>query len=77
MSDYGDQCRELREAKKEARARFGVPCPVCQEKLPKADPSILLPQQTCKIHKYRDPRPHDHAKTMWGIAGYEKVKRYD
>ena len=32
-------------------------CPVCVAKLPKAHPSILLPQQVCKIHGFRDPRP--------------------
>ena len=75
MSDYGDQCRELRDAKQQARAKHGVPCPVCVEKLPKASPSILLPQRVCKIHKYRDPRPFDHSKTMWGEAGYEEEPR--
>ena len=70
MSDYGDQCRELRNARQTARKLYGVDCPVCVEKLPKASPSILLPQQVCKIHKYRDPRPRDETKTMWGIAGY-------
>lgn len=56
MSDYGDMCRDIREARREARAKHGVPCPVCQEKLPKALPTILLPEQRCKIHGYRDPR---------------------
>ena len=56
-SDYGDFCKELRDAKREARAKYGVPCPECVRLLPKANPSILLPQQRCKIHKYRDPRP--------------------
>lgn len=57
MSDYGDLCRDLRSAKAEARAKHGVPCPECKRLLPKASPSILLPQQTCGIHGYRDPRP--------------------
>jgi len=74
MSDYGDQCRELRDAKRDARDKFGAPCPECVKKLPKASPSILLPQQVCKIHKYRDPRARDESKTMWGIAGYERVQ---
>lgn len=73
MSDYGDQCRELRDAKREARTKYGVPCPVCIEKLPRAHPTILLPQQRCKIHGYRDPRPFDHDKTMWGVAGYVRT----
>ena len=57
MSDYGDMCKDLREMRREARAKFGVPCPECAAKLPKACPSILLPSQRCKIHGYRDPRP--------------------
>jgi len=56
MSDYGDMCKDIRNAKREARFNHGVPCPACVEKLPKANPSILLPQQRCKIHGYRDPR---------------------
>jgi hypothetical protein len=54
--DLGDLFRDLRDTKREMRARFGVPCPECVAKLPKACPSILLPQQTCRIHRYRDPR---------------------
>lgn len=57
MSDYGDMCRDIREARREARSKCGVPCPECVRLLPKANPTILLPQQRCKIHKYRDPRP--------------------
>lgn len=64
MSDYGDLCRDLRSAKAEARAKYGIACPVCKEKLPKANPSILLPQQTCRIHGYRDPR-HRTAETEY------------
>lgn len=56
MSDYGDMCKDIRKARSEARDKHGVPCPVCVDKLPKARPSILLPQQRCKIHGYRDPR---------------------
>ena len=55
-SDYGDLCRDLREAKKEARRLHGRPCPECRRLLPRASPTILLPQQRCKIHGYRDPR---------------------
>ena len=56
MSDYGDLCRDLRDAKRKYRAKHGVPCPDCVQKLPRANPSILLPQQRCRIHGYRDPR---------------------
>lgn len=55
-SDYGDMCRDIREARREARAKHGVPCPKCAEVRPKAQPSILLPQQRCKVDGYRDPR---------------------
>lgn len=56
MTDYGDMCRDLREAKREARSKHGIACPECITKRPKACPTILLPQQHCKIHGYRDPR---------------------
>lgn len=56
-SDYGDLCRDLRDARRDAREKFGVNCPECVRLLPKASPSILLPQQRCRIHGYRDPRP--------------------
>lgn len=57
MSDYGDLCKDIRDARKDARAKYGAPCLDCVRLLPKARPSILLPQQRCKIHGYRDPRP--------------------
>lgn len=59
MGDVGDTFRAFKDARREARAKHGVPCPVCQRKLPKAHPSILLPQQACRIHGYRDPRPRE------------------
>lgn len=59
MSDYGDMCKELREEKRELRARLGVNCPECVAKLPKACPSILLPGQRCRIHGYKDPRKRE------------------
>lgn len=69
MSDYGDMCRDLREARRETRARHGVPCPVCIEKLPKASPTILLPQQRCKMHGYRDLRPRSEDTSYLMPAG--------
>lgn len=57
MGDMGDTFRDWREYKKEQRAKLGVPCPECVRLLPKANPSILLPGQKCRIHTYyRDPR---------------------
>lgn len=56
MSDYGDLCHDMREHKRMMRDKYGIPCPECERLLPKACPSILLPQQRCKIHGYKDPR---------------------
>jgi hypothetical protein len=56
-SDYGELCQDIKKARRDARDKYGIPCPECVKKLPKACPSILLPQQRCKIHGYRDPRP--------------------
>lgn len=74
MSDYGDMCRELKKAKSDVRAEHGVPCPECVKKLPKANPSILLPQQRCKIHKYLDPRPRTLDTDYFLRAGYTEEK---
>ncbi len=60
MGDEGDLWNAMREARRTLRAQHGVPCPVCIKKLPKACPTILLPQQRCRIHGYRDPRPRTH-----------------
>ena len=57
MGDVGDTFNALKDDRRKLREMFGRDCPVCVERLPKASPSILLPQQVCKIHKYRDPRP--------------------
>lgn len=58
MSDTVDGYRSMKEMKRIERERIGVKCPVCIERLPKAHPKILLPQQLCRAHKphYRDPR---------------------
>jgi len=56
MGDEGEFWNDVRQAKREERARLGVACPECLSKLPKASPSILLPGQRRRIHGYRDPR---------------------
>lgn len=56
MSDYGDMCHELRDARRERRAKYGVACPGCQKVQPKRTPTILLPGQRCKVCGYRDSR---------------------
>ena len=61
MGDMGDYFRDLKEYRKERRAKFGMECPQCKIARPKAHPSILLPGQRCKVDGYRDPRPDDRA----------------
>lgn len=57
VGDMGDLYRDVREYRRELRSNFGVPCPKCAEKRPKATPSTLLPGQKCNVDGYRDPRP--------------------
>lgn len=59
MGDMGDVFRAMKETRKRDRAKYGVNCPICVAKRPKANPSILLPQQVCRIDGYRDPRHPD------------------
>ncbi len=57
MGDMIDMWRDLKEHRREMRAALGVPCPNCPIKQPRREPTILLPQQRCKVDGYRDPRP--------------------
>ncbi len=59
MSDTIDNFRALKQWQAARRAMYGVACPVCREKLPRAHAKILMPGQVCRAHKphYRDPRP--------------------
>ena len=57
MGDVGDVFNALRNDRRKLRAMFGVKCPRCATSRPKAQPSILLPGQRCKVDRYRDPRP--------------------
>jgi hypothetical protein len=57
MGDMIDMYRGLKEVKREMRTALGVGCPMCRVKQPKRTPTVLLPQQRCKVDGYRDPRP--------------------
>jgi len=57
MSDMGEDFRAMRENRKELRAKYGIECPTCKVERPKACPTILLPQQRCRVCGYKDPRP--------------------
>ena len=56
MGDLADDFRAMRDYRREKRAALGVNCPMCATARPKAHPSILLPNQRCKVDGYRDPR---------------------
>lgn len=57
MGDMGEMWREYKEAKRNLRDKYGIDCPGCIKQQPKRDPTILLPQQKCRVCGYRDPRP--------------------
>jgi hypothetical protein len=58
VSELGEIFSAHGDLRKARRKLFGINCPECVRLLPKAHPTILLPQQRCRIHGYRDPRPH-------------------
>jgi hypothetical protein len=57
MSEQAEIYGAMKDHKKAIRAKFGVNCPQCAIKRPKAYPTILLPQQRCRVDGYVDPRP--------------------
>ena len=56
MGDMGELYNAMKDQRKEIRAKLGIECEDCKRLLPKANPSILLPGQKCKMHKFRAPR---------------------
>jgi hypothetical protein len=56
MAELGEFWRDVKESRKEFKAQHGIPCPECQRLQPKRNPTILLPQQRCKVDGYHDPR---------------------
>ena len=56
MSDTIDGYKDMVDHKKRLRAKYGIQCRLCKKQRPKASASILLPQQVCRVDKYRDPR---------------------
>jgi hypothetical protein len=57
MGDMAEYYASWNVHKRALRFRYGINCPECAVKRPKAHPSILLPQQVCKVDGYKDPRP--------------------
>lgn len=57
MSDMAEDFKALKDHKKALRAKYGVECPECKKHRPRANATILMPQQRCRVDGYRDPRP--------------------
>lgn len=67
MGDMGEIFNDLKQEKRNLKELFGVPCPICIVKLPKAHPKILLPGGYCKMHRFKDQRDSsimDEARTF-------------
>lgn len=67
MSDTIDAYRAMNDHRKALRAKYGIECPTCKQKRPRAHASILLPQQRCRVDGYRDPRP-ELTNEQWSNA---------
>lgn len=59
MSEHAEIWRAMDAHRKAMRAKYGVDCPFCEAARPrtKTNPTILLPQQRCRVDGYSDPRP--------------------
>lgn len=54
--------KALRKAKQAVRREHGIVCPHCAAETGRGPhPMILLPQELCKRHDYRDPRIRNEA----------------
>ena len=57
MGDMGEFWNDVKEDRRERKAKYGLDCPQCNIKQPKRIPTILLPSQRCKVCGYVDRRP--------------------
>jgi len=57
MGDMGDMYREMKDHRKQVRRELGEDCIGCITHHPKRSPTILLPQQECRVCGHKDPRP--------------------
>ena len=76
-SDIAELGRAMKDHKQLRRKMYGVVCPHCPTN---RSPSILLPQQKCKVDGYKDIRPRlteDQEDALWKACGFEKVTRHD
>jgi hypothetical protein len=58
MGDMAEVFSAMKDHRKKLRATYGVECPQCKIVRPKAHPTILMPQQRCKVDGYKDNRPY-------------------
>ena len=75
-SDIAIMGRDMKNVRRRKRELYGVPCPQCAIVRPRAQASILLPGQVCKVDKYRDPRPsltREQVDAIWAEFGYTRV----
>lgn len=59
------------------KAKYGIPCPECVVKLPKACPTVLMPGQRCRIHNYTDSRPRladEVVDAIYATQGVTRIK---
>ena len=57
MGEAIEGMRALQDHNKALKRKYGINCPQCAVARPKAHPTILMPQQRCKVDGYRDSRP--------------------
>jgi hypothetical protein len=68
MGEMGEMFRDLKAERQAQRAKWGVNCPTCLKERPRGNATLLLPGQTCKVDKFRDPRRiRDGAMTAMGV----------
>lgn len=56
MSDTVEAYKAMDDHKKRLREKFGEECPECKKNRPRANATILIPQQRCRVDGYIDPR---------------------
>jgi hypothetical protein len=49
------------------KEKYGVACPLCSSRHPKAAPKILLPGAYCYRCRHRDPRPPLTDAQRWEV----------
>ena len=57
MGDLAPIFNAMKYRRRELRRLYGVECPECKARRPRANASILLPGQKCKVDGYVDIRP--------------------